>query len=135
MEDSYKDTISPKVRKVLYWVYFAVSAVVLLIQAWCTAPGWDAPSWLSPLSQAVLVFGAIFGFQAAIYTPRTPVSAVKPVDDGLATIEPVEEPADVVSASVGSPTINISAPEGADPEVIGKRFASSVAVDSDVLVP
>ena len=134
MEESYKDTISPKVRKVLYWVYFAVSAVVLLIQAWCTAPGWDAPSWLSPLSQAVLVFGAIFGFQAAIYTPRTPVSAVKPVDDGLATIEPVEEPSADVAPAV-SPTINISAPDGVSPDVIGKRFASSVAVDSDVLVP
>lgn len=134
MEDSYKDTISPQVRKILYWVYFAVSAAVLLIQAWCTAPGWDAPAWLSPLSQTVLVFGAIFGFQAAIYTPRTPVSAVKPVDDGLATIEPVEEPSADVSPAV-SPTINISAPDGVDPEVVGKRFASSVAVDPDVLVP
>ena len=34
-----------------------------------------------------------------------------------------------------SPTINISAPDGVDPEVVGKRFASSVAVDPDVLVP
>lgn len=130
MEESYKDTISPKVRKVLYWVYFAVSAAVLLIQAWCTAPGWDAPSWLTPLSQAVLVFGAIFGFQAAIYTPRTPVSAVKPVDDGVATIEPVKD----------NPAVGVSVSGTSDPErvaeQIGKRFGpSSVAVDSDVLIP
>ncbi|QNV38705.1 hypothetical protein [Rothia terrae] len=90
MEEQYKDTISPAARKAIYWVYFAVTLVVGSCQAYVAAIGAAQPNWITGALAVLAYAGAMLGLQAAVFTPKTPVSAVKPVDDGVATIEPVD---------------------------------------------
>lgn len=101
MEDEYKDTINPKVRKAIYWVYFAVTLIVGSSQAYVAAIGLPQPPWITGALAVLAYLGAMLGLQAAVFTPKTPVSAVKPVDEGVATIEPVSIP----SSTQAEPTV------------------------------
>lgn len=98
MEEQYKDTISPGVRKAIYWVYFAITLIVGSAQAYVAAIGAPQPPIITGALAVLAYAGAMLGLQAAVFTPKTPVAAVKPVDDGLATIEPVEELPELVEA-------------------------------------
>lgn len=125
MEDEYKDTISPEVRKAIYWVYFAVTLIVGSCQAYVAAIGAAQPNWITGALAVLAYAGAMLGLQAAVFTPKTPVSAVKPVDDGVATIEPVGSP---VAASHGSSVGAVTRP------VTGSVSSSKVEYSSGSLV-
>lgn len=123
MEDQYKDTISPQVRKAIYWVYFAVTLVVGSCQAYVAAIGSPQPNWITGALAVLAYAGAMLGLQAAVFTPKTPVSAVRPVDDGVATIEPVD------NAAGASPSSVKYSPAQSDQRPIVRP------VDSDVIDP
>lgn len=100
VENEVQDSISPAVRKAIYWAYLAATLVIGSCQAYVAAVGAVQPDWITGALAVLAYAGALLGLQAVVYTPKTPVAAVKPVDDGLATIEPVDAEEEVVDDPV-----------------------------------
>lgn len=125
MEYEYKDTISPKVRRWVYWAFFVAAIIIGSIQTFIAATGEAQPVWVTGTLNVIAYASGALGLQAAVFTPKTPVSAVRPVDDGVATIEPVGSP---VAASHGSSVGAVTRP------VTGSVASSKVEYSSGSLV-
>lgn len=88
VQDDPRDSIPPKVRKTIYLLYVLAVAVLGSVTAYLSSTVGILPDWVIGSNSALVFIAGYIGVQSYVYTPHTPVSAVKNVDAGIATIEP-----------------------------------------------